>query len=238
MNQFWSQFWSHFGAILEPILESILELILELILEPILELNGGPNTRSRQQGRRATCHWLCYSNSSNNSIWGRIEVLIVVKYYLEKTRGAGLQGYSKPLLATGKNPIWNHIWGITPTSTPNMNYTNVDPKYKILRNPMRATSTTTTTTTTATIKTTTTAYNYYYYYYYYAVQQRKHRLLLPVLQLLLLILLLLQLLLLLLLLLLPLLLLHWINTHWRIVSVERKRSAQLQDAAILSHMTM
>ena len=51
-------------------------------------------------------------------------VVIVVfgEEYLEKTRGAGLQGYSKPLLRAGKNPIWNHIWGITPTSTPNMNF--------------------------------------------------------------------------------------------------------------------
>ena len=124
------QFWDHFGAHFEAILESILELILEPVFgakrwsgQPRPAVAGG-------QGRWAGCHWLCYSNSSNNSIWRRLEVLIVViivfgEEYLEKTRGAdsaGLQGYSKPLLRLGKNPLCKHIWGITPTSTPNMNF--------------------------------------------------------------------------------------------------------------------
>ena len=134
MDHFWSQFWSHFEAILEPILKPILKHFLKLILEPILGAKRRPG-RPRPpvaggQGRWAGCHWLCYSNSSNSSIWRRLEVLIVVivvfgEEYLEKTRGAdsaGLQGYSKQLLTRGKNPLRKHIWGITPTSTPNMNF--------------------------------------------------------------------------------------------------------------------
>ena len=127
-------FWTRFGTILELILEPILEPILELILEPIFGAKRRPapplTCPFPKQGRWAGCHWLCYSNSSNSSIWRRLEVLIVVivvfgEEYLEKTRGAdsaGLQGYSKPLLTPGKNPLCKHIWGITPTSTPNMNF--------------------------------------------------------------------------------------------------------------------
>ena len=71
-------FWTSFGTILEPILEPILEHILEPILEPILELSEVQGSRGRPlsdvQGRWAGCHWLCYSNSSNSSIWRRLEV--------------------------------------------------------------------------------------------------------------------------------------------------------------------
>ena len=47
------------------------------------------------------------------------------------------------------------------------NYTNVDPKYEVLWNPMRATTTTTTILCSKGITGYYRYYRYYYYYYYY-----------------------------------------------------------------------